>query len=243
MKAIIFAAGLGTRLKPFTNNMPKILVKVGDRHVFDLIVSKLIEAGVNEIVVNVHHHAQILKNYIYGLRLPGVQFYISDESAALLDTGGGLKHAQHYFNDGQSFFAYNGDILSGIDLKTMHDHHIESGALATLAVSNRHTSRYFLWDAGQLVGWENVTSGQTIYCNPGYQPGPEMERKAFSGIALLHPDIFALMIESGSFSTKDIYLRLAASHSIQCFQHEGSSWAETGSHEGLKRARELYAGN
>jgi N-acetyl-alpha-D-muramate 1-phosphate uridylyltransferase len=243
MKAIIFAAGMGTRLKPFTNNKPKILVKVGDRSVFDLIVSKLIEAGVSEIVVNVHHHAQILKDYISGLRLPEVQFHISDESEALLDTGGGLKHAQHFFNDGQSFYAYNGDILSGIDLSAMHACHIKSGALATLAVSNRHTSRYFLWDAGVLVGWENAASGQTIYCNPEYRPGPDMERKAFSGIALIHPAIFGLMTESGSFSIKDVYLRLAASHPIQCFQHEESSWAETGSHEGLERARKLYAGS
>lgn len=243
MKAMILAAGMGTRLKPFTNNMPKILVQIGDRTVFDLIVSKLIEAGVSEIVVNVHHHAQILKDYVSGLSWPGVQFHISDESAMLLDTGGGLKHAQHFFGEDQPFYVYNGDILSGIDLIAMHAYHIRSGALATLAVSNRQTSRYFLWDAGMLVGWENVASGQAIYCDPGYRPGPDIERKAFSGIALIQPAMLELITESGPFSIKDVYLRLAASHPIQCFHHEDSSWAETGSHEGLKRARKLYAGS
>lgn len=240
MKAMILAAGLGTRLLPVTETLPKALVEVGGKPVLELITRKLAAAGVHEIVVNIHHHAGLMRSYLSGLQIPGVTFHISDETDCLLDTGGGMWAARQLLQGEEAFFLYNGDILCDIDLRAMLSHHRREQALVTLAVSTRPTSRCFLWDAGQLAGWQHTETGETIRSKPDDTDPGRYRRMAFSGIALIEPRMFGLITERGVFSTKEVYLRLAASHKIACFVHDHSRWAETGSHTGLARARELF---
>lgn len=242
MKALILAAGLGTRLRPFTDTMPKALARVGGKTVLEIIAEKLIAAGVTDIVVNVHHLAPLMKNFIAGLHYPGVGFHISDETDCLLDTGGGILKARPLLEGDEPFWVYNADILADINLKGMHATHLLSGALATLAVSRRNATRVFLWENDLLAGWENLISGEKILCQPGRQPH-DMEQKAFSGIHLLSPDIFSLLTETGAFSIKDVYLRLAADLPVGCYTHEPEVWMETGTPESLERARRAYGGH
>lgn len=241
MKALILAAGLGTRLRPFTDTMPKALAEVGGKTVLEIIAERLIAAGVTHIVVNVHHLAPLMKSFIAGLHYDGVSFYISDETEGLLDTGGGILKARPLLKDDEPFWVYNADILADIDLGSMRTAHLKSGAIATLAVSNRKATRVFLWENGLLAGWENLVSGEQILCKPGKQLH-NLEQKAFSGIHLLSQDIFSLITETGAFSIKDVYLRLAADMPVGCYTHEAEVWMETGTPESLERARRKYCG-
>ncbi len=279
---MILAAGLGTRLRPYTNTTPKALLTVGEKTMLQIVSEKLIDAGVSDIVVNVHHHAEQMKSAIHNLQHPGIRFHISDETDLLLDTGGGIKKARHLLDGNQAFLVYNIDILCDIDLKMMLTTHTNSGALATLAVSNREASRYFLWKQGLLYGWQHTETGETILChkkgvveenmhsrhqkdNTKSRPGSPSDehpatindeeqpetiqyqhyeatfvKKAFSGIHILEPAIFDLIDETGVFSIKDVYLRLAGNHPITCFEHDHKTWIDIGTPEKLARARKSY---
>jgi N-acetyl-alpha-D-muramate 1-phosphate uridylyltransferase len=252
MKAMILAAGLGTRLRPVTDTTPKALVRVGGKPMLQIVAERLIAAGVTEIIVNVHHHAGQMYSYIDSLTYPGITFHISDERDRLLDTGGGLLHARSWLDGSQDFFLYNIDILSAINLSRLYQAHADHLPLATLAVSDRPTSRYLLWDGDELAGWENTETGAQIFC----RPGPDLptkrnahasiskthpfRRKAFTGIAVISPAIFDLMEERGAFSIKDVYLRLAKEWPIRCFEHECQSWFDIGTPEKLAHARRHF---
>ncbi len=174
MKAMIFAAGLGTRLAPFTSHAPKALVPLGGKPMLQRVAEKLIDAGATTIVVNVHHYADQVADFLKGLNRPGVKFIISDESNLLLDTGGGLKKAAHLLGGVGPVILHNADVLSDIKLGAMMRQHLSSGAIATLAVSRRTSTRYFLWDgSGRLNGWENRTTGERILCNTHSDRDPE----------------------------------------------------------------------
>ena len=239
MKAMILAAGLGTRLRPHTNTTPKALIKVGEKTMLQRVAEKLIDAGASDIVVNIHHHPAQMKASINKLKIPGVRFHISDETDLLLDTGGGIKTARHLLDGDQAFIVYDIDILCDIDLNMMLKEHTVSGALATLAVSDRDASRYFLWKEGLLCGWQHVDNDETVLCHKnGLIRG--MEKKAFSGIHILEPAIFNLMDEIGVFSIKDVYLRLASNHPIACFEHDHHAWIDIGTPEKLAHARKYF---
>jgi NDP-sugar pyrophosphorylase family protein len=282
MRAMILAAGLGTRLRPYTNTTPKALLKVGEKTMLQIVSEKLIDAGASDIVVNIHHHAAQMRSSINKLEYPGVNFHISDETDLLLDTGGGIKKARHLLDGNQAFLVYNIDILCDIDLRMMLKSHTNSGALATLAVSDRDASRYFLWKEGLLYGWQHADTGETILChkkgvvernmhsrhhedNTKSRPGSSSDehpatingeeqpetiqyqhyaaafiKKAFSGIHILEPAIFDLIDETGVFSIKDVYLRLAGNHPIACFEHDHKTWIDIGTPEKLARAREHF---
>ena len=240
MKAMILAAGLGTRLRPYTNTTPKALIKVGAKTMLQRVAEKLIDAGASDIVVNIHHHAAQMKSFINKLKYPGVRFHISDETDLLLDTGGAIKKARHLLDGNQAFFVYNIDILCDIDLKMMLKVHTNSGPLATLAVSGRDASRYFLWKEGLLCGWQQVDTGETVLCHKNGLISGGMEKKAFSGIHILEPAIFNLMDEIGVFSIKDVYLRLASNHPIACFEHDHHAWIDIGTPEKLAHARKYF---
>ena len=156
MKAMIFAAGLGSRLRPLTDERPKALVELNGKPLITGVIEKLAAAGVTEIVVNLHHFADELRQYLAKNDF-GLPIHFSDEKKLLLDTGGGLKKAAEFFKDGGPFFAYNVDILTDIDLTKLYHQHLENKALATLAVRKRKTSRYLLFDKDfKLQGWENI---------------------------------------------------------------------------------------
>ena len=153
---MIFAAGLGTRLKPLTDHMPKALVPVAGKPMLEHVILKLIAAGFNEIVINVHHFANQIIEFLKEKENFGITIHISDETDCLLDTGGGIKKAASFFTDGEPFLVHNVDILSNTDLKSLYDYHINSNNDATLLVSSRKTVRYLLFNAQQdLCGWIN----------------------------------------------------------------------------------------
>ena len=239
MKAMIFAAGLGTRLQPLTNTIPKALVVVGGKTMLEHVIEKLICAGTREIVVNAHHHAAVLKEYIERLDYQGTRLRISDETDLLRDTGGGLWHARNFFNKDEPFIVYNVDVLCDINLRAMLTAHKQSQALATLAVASRKTSRFVLADAsGRLSGWENTHTGKIILCKG--IPRSQLQAKAFSGIHVISPRIFDLMKPQRVFPIMPEYLRLANDHHIACFEHDARFWADIGTPEKLHQAKALY---
>ena len=239
MKALIFAAGLGTRLRPITEKLPKALIPVAGKPMLQWVTEKLIAGGATEIVINVHHHPDILIDYINNFKYPGIQFHISDERNQLLDTGGGLKKAEVYLNGPDPFIVHNADVLSNINLKEMLAFHKSQKPLATLAVSSRNTSRHFLWADDRLAGWENNVSGEHFFCH--HNTKNTLNPLAFSGIHILSSDIFSLISETGSFSIKDLYLRLAASHHIAPYEHDPRYWFDIGSSEKLAAAEMMMA--
>ncbi len=236
MKAMIFAAGLGTRLQPLTNDKPKALVQVNGKTLLETAINKIIHAGINEIIINVHHFAQQVTDFVNENDKFGIDIHFSDESEELLDTGGGLKKASWFLKGGEPFLVYNVDILSDIDLRHLINHHKKNEALVTLAVRKRQTSRYLLFDRGfALCGWQNAKTGEKKI--PVAKP--DLKPFAFSGIHIIEPAIFDLMTESGRFSIIDVYLKLAKEHRILGYDHSRTRWLDLGRVENLKEAEKL----
>jgi NDP-sugar pyrophosphorylase family protein len=238
MKAFIFAAGLGTRLRPLTDTMPKALVSVGGRPLLEHAVLKLKESGVGEIMINVHHFSEQIIDFVRSRQSFGVRISFSDETAMLLDTGGGVRKAGAFFAGGEPFFAYNVDMLTDVDLRAMYDFHLQTaGALSTLFVSRREASRYLLFDGdGRLRAW---TDGKTGEVKPASERAnaPAYQRLAFNGIHVISPEIFSRM--SGwpeRFSIIDFYLSVAAGAHIGAFIADGSRTIDAGKPEALERA-------
>jgi len=236
MKAMILAAGLGTRLGPLTETTPKALVKIGGKTMLEWAILQLRFYGISEIIINVHHHSRQLLDFIKMLPFKSIRFGISDESGILLDTGGGLKYAAWFFDDGHPFVLHNVDVISLVNLREMMIHHSESGALATLAVSRRDSSRYFLFDSQmRLAGWEQPSVNKAVHLN---DPA-KTDRLAFSGIHVIHPEIFDLITEEGRFSLVDAYLRLGRDHLINGFLHSPQDWIDMGKPADLDRAEAM----
>ena len=204
---MIFAAGLGTRLKPLTDHMPKALVPVAGKPMLEHVIQKLIAFGCDEIVINVHHFANQIIDFVKANNNFGITIHISDETDMLLDTGGGIKKASSFFNE--PFLIHNVDILSNVDLKSLYEYHLTSGNDATLLVSPRKTVRYLLFDEeNHLCGWVNKDTLQTKPEGFVYQPEVQKEY-AFSGIHIISPSLFNYMGENwtGKFPIMDFYLQ------------------------------------
>ena len=217
MKALIFAAGLGTRLKPLTDTMPKALVPIDGKPLLEHVILKLKAAGFNQIIVNVHHFPDQIIEFLKSKNNFDLRIEISDERDKLLDTGGGVKKAKWFFDDGKPFLVHNVDILSNIDLQSLYQQHLETSPLATLVVSERDTFRYFLFDEeARLKGWINEKTGEV---RPDHLTHTELYNKlAFSGIQVLSPDVFKLMEHfPDHFSIVDFYLRNAAQQQIKAY--------------------------
>lgn len=234
MKAMIFAAGLGTRLRPITNHIPKALAPVNGLPMLEIVIQRLINYGFNEIIVNVHHFADKVIEFLDNKDRFGINLQISDERDELLDTGGGLKKASWFFDDGQPFLVHNVDTLTDIDLLDYYKYHQQNDALASLLVRHRPGSRYFLFDQSKrLCGWENVVTNEKIISR---KQAAHLEQIAFSCLHVIDPKIFDLMEEEGCFSIIDVYLRLAKNHKIMGFLDDASYWLDIGTPEKLKRA-------
>jgi NDP-sugar pyrophosphorylase family protein len=230
MKALIFAAGLGTRLKELTQHTPKALVEVGGITLLERAVLKLQQAGVNKIVINAHHFAEQIVNFV-SQRNFDADIRISLENT-LLDTGGGLKHASAFF-DRTPFIIYNVDVISSIDLQKMYHFHCGQKATATLAVRNRQTQRYLLFDRQfQLCGRENTTTNEK-YLLPNLAENTDLQRFAFSGIQVVSPEIFSFMPSKNIFSIMELYLSAASSQKIIGYLHNEDFWADMGKIEDL----------
>lgn len=215
MKAIVFAAGLGTRLRPVTDHIPKALVQVGGVTMLERVIRKVRAAGIDEIVVNAHHFADKVEDFLAGNPEVGSGVRISREEGEALETGGGVRHARTLLEGSGSFLMHNVDILSDMDLKRFIASH-ESGVLATLAVQEAEADRYFLFDDGmRLVGWTNVRTGEVKSPYPGLDPS-RFRRLSFCGVHILSDEVFPLMEGwPDKFGIVDFYLSAAATHTIR----------------------------
>lgn len=240
MKAMILAAGRGTRLKSLTENTPKALVKAGAMNLLERLIMKMKVQGVDRIVINVHHHADHIIEFIQQKDSFGIPIDISDERDMLLETGGGILKAASFFTGDEPFIVHNVDILSDLDLRSIYHEHVNSSALATLAVKKRETSRYLLFDKNMsMKGWENRSSGEKIL--PADDAGSLLPY-AFSGIHVISPRIFPLISETGVFSIIDTYLRLCKDETIKGYRHDEGLWIDAGKPEGLEMANMLLGG-
>lgn len=235
---MILAAGLGTRLKPYTDAHPKALASVNGKTLLQRNIEYLNQEGISDIIVNVHHFPEQIKAAIAQLNLGTKSVTISNETGELLETGGGLKKASWFFEDGEPFVLMNVDILTDLNLAKFIEFHKSSGALATLAVTSRSTSRYFLFNEMNLLsGWRNVSTGEEKIT----RSTAEYIQKAFSGIQIVSPRIFSLIPFIGKFSLVDVYLYLSATEEIRAFDHTGSRFIDVGKPESILEAEKMFA--
>jgi NDP-sugar pyrophosphorylase family protein len=232
MKAMVLAAGIGTRLRPLTDNKPKALVEVQGVPLLEHTIRYLKYHGVDEIIVNVHHFADQIVEFIEKNKSFGLRLAISDERDALLDTGGGLYKARWFFDKQNPFFLIASDVITDLDLKAMYQFHQDNNPLVTLAVKQRESTREFLFNRDrQLCGWHNNVTGETRWV----RETDNLLQIAFSTIHVIDPCLFDLVTETGPFSLIDLYLRLAREHTILGFEHNDTRWFEFGRIENLER--------
>jgi NDP-sugar pyrophosphorylase family protein len=237
MKAMIFAAGLGTRLYPFTANGPKALVEVGGKSLLQRAIEKVSAAGYTELVINIHHFGEQIIDFLKANHNFGISISISDERDQLLDTGGGILKASQWLKGNEPFLVYNVDVLSDIDLELFRKYHLHMGGIATLAVRKRQTSRYLLFnDELILSGWRNMNTGEEILA----RSCADSTLFAFSGIQLIEPAIFDLISESGRFPLIPLYLRLAKSIPIIGYHDHSSFWMDLGKPDQLLEAEKYF---
>ena len=227
---MIFAAGLGTRLMPLTANKPKALVEYKNKTLLEHAIEKLTAAGVTKIIINVHHFAEQIIDFIEQHSFEA-QISISDERDELLETGGGLKKASWFF-DKNPFIAYNVDIISNINLKDMIQYHHNGNALATLAVKQRDSNRKLIFDEDfRLNGWKNLCTNKSIIT----RKIQKMQQFAFSGIQILDPEIFKFMPTKNKFSVIELYLNLANQKKILGYLDTKDFWLDLGRPEHLNQ--------
>ena len=233
---MIFAAGLGTRLKPLTDSMPKALVPIAGKPLLEHTIEKLISSGFEEIIVNVHHFPDMIIDFLKERNNFGVRIEVSDERAMLFDTGGGIKKAAWFFDDGKPFLVHNVDILSNINLGDLYQTHLKSNSLATLVVSPRDTFRYLLFDEqNKLQGWINEKTGET-------KPEKNLDvsnyqKLAFAGVQILSPVVFDEMKKfPEKFSIMDFYLSNVNSEKISGYTPENFNMLDVGKLDVLDEA-------
>lgn len=236
---MIFAAGLGTRLKPLTDTMPKAMVPILGKPLLQHVIEKLKSEGFDEIIINVHHFPEQIKNFVEENHSFGIRIEFSDETHELLETGGGIKKAQSFFDDGKPFLIHNVDILSNISLHDFYQHHLNSSNIATLLVSERKTQRYFLFKENLLKGWINKKTGELkspyIITNPA-----DYQELAFSGMHIIHPDIFQYMDEfPARFSIVDFYLHICDKVQIGNYNPQNFKMIDVGKIDSLHEAEEF----
>jgi len=239
MDAMILAAGLGTRLGELTRDRPKALVDVGGAPALAHVARALIGAGADRLIINVHHHAAAIIEYVESQRGFGVDVHISHERDTPLETGGGLLHAAPLFRRDAPFFLHNADVICDVDLRAMYDAHVDSAALATLAVDDRESTRYLLFDDDGLAGRFNARTDRS---EPVRTLRGDVRRFAFDGIHVVSPRLLDLVTEHGAFSIMDVYLRLAAAGERILPHHIGTAtWLEIGNPTRLEAARRWMA--
>ena len=227
MKAMIFAAGLGTRLRPITNTKPKALIEINGVPLLETVINRLIAAGVSEVIVNLHHFPDQIRDFVREKNNFGIRIEFSFEETLLLDTGGGLKKAAWFFDDGQPFIIHNVDILSNINLEKMFEHHLENKCLATLAVNERETKRFLIFDEENLLcGWKSLHVNKEVVSRA---PKGKSHDLGFCGIHVVSADIFEKITEDGVFSIITSYMRLiSAGERIMAFRTHENLWRDVG---------------
>jgi NDP-sugar pyrophosphorylase family protein len=236
MKAMIFAAGLGTRLKPFTDHHPKALAEVSGKTLLEHTIRYLQKFGIEDVIVNVHHFADQIEEAINENSGYGSWVTVSDEREAVLETGGGLQKAAWYFEGEEDFVVINVDVLTNLDLGRMIEAHQESDALATLAVMKRNSTRQLLFDEHMILcGWTNNTTGEQKISREVLSLNPF----AFSGVQVLSTEILNMPFQ-GKFSMIDVFLHFAKTQMIKGFDHTGNIFIDVGKPESLEKASYLF---
>lgn len=235
---MIFAAGLGTRLRPLTNDRPKALVEVLGKTLLQHAIEHLKSFGITDIVVNIHHFGARVLEVLEQHQNFGCNIIISDERTALLETGGGLLKAKAHFEGEEAIVIYNVDVLSNIDVLKMLDYHKKNKALATLATRSRESSRYLLFnEQQQLCGWTNTKTKAIRHV----RPAKNRQQYAFSGIHIINPLLLDLITQEGKFSITDTYLDLASQHNIIAYPHDQDYWFDVGKPERLAAASKFLS--
>ncbi|MDP2423158.1 MAG: sugar phosphate nucleotidyltransferase [Bacteroidales bacterium] len=229
-RAMILAAGMGTRLRPLTEDKPKALVKINHKPLIEHVIERLQNFGYHDVIVNLHHRANLLKTFLESKKLNSLNLSFSDETTKLLDTGGGIKKARWFFSDGEPFLVHNCDVISKIPIDRMLNQHMLSGALATLAVSNRHTARPLAFDESNHLK-ERFKSNEIPQVK-----GEVLRPLAFSGIYLLDPEIFNFMPDKDVFSIVDVLIEAATSRLVMAYEHDPAIWMDVGSKNNLQKA-------
>lgn len=238
MKAMIFAAGLGTRLKPFTDHAPKALAEVNGRSLLEHNVRYLQRVGIYEVIINVHHFPEQILEAIEDNDGYGSEITISDETDMLLETGGGLKNAAHFFEGEDAFVVMNVDILSNLDLDKMIEAHTNSNAHATLAVMQRNSSRQLMFNKDmQLCGWVNNNTGEQRIARVDAATTPY----SFSGIQVVSGALLNDIPFEGKFSMIDVYLYHAARNTIKGYDHTGNLFIDVGKPGSIEQAEYLFS--
>ena len=236
MNAFIFAAGLGTRLKPLTDTMPKALVPVAGKPLLAHVIEKLKAAGCKKIVINIHHFGEMIMDYVKENNNFGIDIVFSDERQMLLETGGAIKHAVELLGN-EPFLIHNVDILSNVDIKALWEEHLNSGSAATLLVSKRSSSRALLFNSeGNLTAWTNKTTGEmkTPYESVDIA---SLEELAFSGIHVFSPSLFKYFgTYPDKFSIIDFYLNTCKAEKIKAFTQDGLQLLDVGKLDSLEKA-------
>jgi N-acetyl-alpha-D-muramate 1-phosphate uridylyltransferase len=237
IKAMIFAAGLGTRFKPWTDHHPKALAVINGKSLLQRNIEYLQTQGITDVVVNVHHFAEQIVEAVAQNRGWGSQVTISDETDAVLETGGGLVKARPLLDGDGPFVTINADILTDFKIADLLAFHQQQKALISFAVSERTTSRYFLFDDdNRLSGWANTQTGEEKIV----RPANNLRRMAYSCVVVFEPDVFPLIRQTGKFSLTEMYLDLAPEHKIMGFPHSGDRWMDVGKTESVKKAEALF---
>ena len=236
---MIFAAGLGTRFKPWTDSHPKALARVNGKSLLQHNIEYLQQYGITDVVVNVHHFSGQIINAIKKANGWGSNIVISDETDVVLETGGGLLKAKDLLGN-ERFLTLNVDILTNLNLRTFLKHHIDQKATISLAIAQRDTSRFLLFnDAGRLCGWRNIKGHEVI--EKIAVPASHYMQKAYSGIALFEPAVFKQIPFTGKFSLIDVFLYLAPTQVISGYDHTGDSWVDVGRPESVAVAEALFS--
>jgi NDP-sugar pyrophosphorylase family protein len=237
MKAMIFSAGLGTRFKPWTDSHPKALALVNGKSLLQRNVEYLQQYAIKDVIVNVHHFADQVIDAVKENNGWGSNIIISDETNELLETGGGLLKAKELFTASERFITCNVDILTNLDLNKLISFHEKNRPLISFGITNRKTSRYFLFDkSNRLCGWRNVKTGEERI--PLAKPG--LAEKAYSCIVVFEYEIFNLMPPAGKFSLLDVYLNLAKDHLIKGYDHSGDKLVDVGKPESIAIAETVF---
>jgi len=224
-KAMILAAGLGTRLRPLTDHRPKALVEWEGVPLLEHVILKLKSEGFTSIIINVHHHAEMIMEYISSRDQFEIQIEFSHEKEKLLDNGGGIAFASWFLND-EPFLVYNVDVNCSIDLGALYRAHLTGGAIVTMAVKERVTSRSLLMNReGFLKGWRDNRTGETILVD---QEKEELFPIAFSAIHVMDPKVFSFFPQEEVFSLMPFYLKLAKTHPVKLYRHDRDTWADMG---------------
>ena len=234
---MIFAAGLGTRFKPWTDKHPKALAPVNGKSLLQRNIEYLQKYGITEVVVNVHHFAGQVIQAIKQNNGWGSTILISDETNELLDTGGGLLKAKSLLEGDEPFVTINADILTDLNLKRLIDYHKDYKPLVSFGVTNRKTSRYLLFDEyDRLCGWRNIKTGEEIIAIPKNK----LVERAYSCVVVFEPLIFSLIPQRGKFSIIETYLSLAKDNLILGYDHTGDKFADVGKQESVAAAEALF---